>query len=61
MEKINETENYSDHLKYFKIEGGNHSQFGDYGFQKGDGISAIDNMTQQDLTIQFILDNITHE
>jgi len=26
---------------YYLIEGGNHSQFGDYGFQKGDGVATI--------------------
>ncbi|MBR3227474.1 MAG: alpha/beta hydrolase, partial [Erysipelotrichaceae bacterium] len=31
----------ADHIEY-QIKGGNHSQFADYGFQKGDGKATID-------------------
>ncbi len=36
------------------IEGGNHSQFGDYGFQRGDGEATISLEQQQDETIMTI-------
>lgn len=35
---------------YYTIEGGNHSQFGDYGFQKKDGIASI---SEQDQKAEF--------
>ena len=35
---------------YYLIEGGNHAQFGDYGFQKGDGESSISRTEQHQLT-----------
>lgn len=36
------------------IDGGNHSQFGNYGEQKGDGNATISSETQQTLTIDLI-------
>ena len=39
---------------YFDIPGGNHSQFGDYGFQRGDGEATISQQTQVTLMIQVI-------
>lgn len=33
---------------YYLISGGNHSQFGDYGFQKGDGQASIDMESQHE-------------
>lgn len=36
------------------IKGGNHSMFGNYGHQKGDGIGEITNKEQQKITIEFI-------
>ena len=41
-EKLNETNvNLPKDTEFYTIEGGNHSQFGDYGFQKGDNIADI--------------------
>jgi len=36
------------HTKYVAIEGGNHSQFGSYGFQNGDGAASISPEEQWD-------------
>ena len=41
------------------IEGGNHSGFGNYGEQRGDGEAAITSGEQQDLTAQIIISWIT--
>ncbi len=40
------------------IEGGNHAQFGNYGVQDGDGIAAIDDVEQQEKTVELILERI---
>ena len=37
------------------IEGGNHSQFGDYGFQEGDGIATISREEQIGITVSEII------
>lgn len=37
------------------IEGGNHSGFGDYGHQKGDGLALISPTKQQQLTVASIM------
>ncbi len=34
------------------IEGGNHSQFGNYGFQKGDNLSTISTIQQQNIAVK---------
>ncbi len=39
-----------------RIDGGNHSQFGYYGFQPGDWPATISRETQQQLTVQAILE-----
>jgi pimeloyl-ACP methyl ester carboxylesterase len=39
-----------------RIDGGNHSQFGDYGFQPGDWPATITRKTQQTLALRAILD-----
>ncbi|TFG67526.1 MAG: hypothetical protein E4H27_08885 [Anaerolineales bacterium] len=48
----------SDSAKRFIIEGGNHRQYADYSFQKGDGIATISAAEQQDqiiaATTQFL-------
>jgi len=36
------------------IEGGNHSQFGDYGHQKNDGIATIERRKQIEITTNEI-------
>ena len=38
------------------IDGGNHSQFGNYGFQKGDGEARISREEQEDRTVEAILE-----
>ncbi|MDD3027610.1 MAG: alpha/beta fold hydrolase [Erysipelotrichaceae bacterium] len=40
------------------IDGGNHSGFGDYGPQKGDGVAEISSQQQQVLTVSAILEFI---
>jgi hypothetical protein len=44
--------------KFVKIEGGNHSQFGYYGFQLGDNSAGISREQQQSETLQYILEFI---
>lgn len=43
----------------FKIEGGNHAQFGNYGAQKGDATATISQKEQQNLTVQRIVAFVT--
>ena len=38
------------------IEGGNHSQFGNYGFQKGDNVSGISATKQQEIAVKSTVD-----
>lgn len=40
------------------LEGANHGQFGNYGFQKGDGFPGISAQQQMDMTIDAIVDFI---
>ncbi len=40
------------------IPGGNHANFGHYGFQKGDNASSISADQQQELTVKFALENL---
>ena len=51
--------NFPTEYKEVIIEGGNHSNFGDYGFQRGDGESSISNEEQVNITkyevLSFIL------
>jgi pimeloyl-ACP methyl ester carboxylesterase len=42
--------------RWVLIEGGNHSQFGSYGFQPGDHFASIDRDLQQRLTSKAIVD-----
>lgn len=48
--------NYPDSTYSFTIEGGNHSQFGSYGHQKGDGVSTITADEQWDETVEDTLE-----
>ncbi len=48
MERIS---NLEEHV----IEGGNHCQFGDYGFQKGDNEATISRQEQTSLTVDLIV------
>lgn len=43
----------------YKLEGGNHAYFGNYGEQKGDGIASISREEQQNSAIGIIIDFIT--
>jgi hypothetical protein len=40
---------------YAVIEGGNHSQFGDYGFQRGDGVATIDVASQHQQMVTILV------
>jgi len=40
---------------YNAIEGGNHSQFGNYGFQKGDNEATITSEAQMDLILELVM------
>ena len=56
-EKLDETRiNLPEDTEFYMIEGGNHSQFGDYGFQKGDNIAGISLEEQLKLITYKILD-----
>jgi hypothetical protein len=44
------------HTRWIEIQGGNHSQFGYYGFQLGDRRAGIDRETQQKQTSQALLE-----
>ena len=49
------------HTQEYIIEGGNHSGFGNYGEQKGDGKALISNTLQQDETIEIIVNELFSE
>ena len=55
LENYNENKKNLKNLKEIIIEGGNHSNFGNYGLQENDNLSTIDKETQQERTIQEIL------
>ena len=56
-EKLDETSvNLPEDTEFFIIEGGNHAQFGDYGFQKGDNIADIPLEEQLELITNRILE-----
>lgn len=48
----------ADNYEFIKIQGGNHSNFGSYGFQKGDGKAKISAEKQQKITTDKILDTV---
>lgn len=43
------------HAEHISIEGGNHAQFGHYGFQRGDGEATISHAEQQAQTLSAIV------
>ncbi len=54
---LNETSvNLPEDTEFYMIEGGNHSQFGDYGFQKGDNIADISLEEQLELITERMLE-----
>ena len=57
IKNLDESKKYlpKDNLN-FVIEGGNHSYFGNYGFQKGDGIPLITNDEQQDYVANKVVE-----
>ena len=38
------------------LEGGNHANFGSYGFQKGDGMASLSAAEQLEMTVQYLLE-----
>jgi len=46
------------HTRWVLINGGNHSQFGHYGYQLLDGTATITRKKQQDITRTAILDSL---
>jgi len=56
QEKFQDSLQYvNDDAQVIEISGGNHAQFGWYGPQKGDGEATLSTITQQNLTIYYIL------
>ncbi len=55
-ERVDRIIDYTENV--VKIEGGNHSQFGNYGMQPGDKEANIDRATQQEITAEAINDFI---
>jgi predicted esterase len=56
MEEVEANSQYLPaHTTWVRIDGGNHSQFGYYGSQLGDGTAAITREQQQQLTVNAIL------
>ena len=58
---IESKENLPQDTTYVEIEGANHSQFGNYGHQKGDNDALISEETQLEITpnsIIMLLENI---
>ncbi|MEF9992685.1 MAG: alpha/beta hydrolase [Romboutsia sp.] len=49
-------EKLPDYTKYVEIEGGNHSQFGDYGTQSGDSDAIISQEEQMEITSSSIVE-----
>lgn len=56
-DKILDTSKIESNLA-INIQGGNHAYFGDYGEQEGDGVASISRDTQQDITINALIDFI---
>ena len=55
QEKINNSkENLPDDTEWVEIKGGNHSQFGWYGFQDGDDEAQISREKQQSIIVDAI-------
>ena len=59
IDDINKSKEYlPDNAEYVEIDGGNHSQFGWYGFQDGDGEAEISRDKQQSLLVNYITEFI---
>ena len=66
-DKILNLKSYNDSKSLIKdnfteniINGGNHGQFGNCGFQKGDGNATVNSTVQQKETVDYIIDFINH-
>jgi len=63
QEKWNEKKNLLPrYTEYFLIQGGNHSQFGEYGLQRHDKLAEISSIKQKQITVnkiyEFVLKNV---
>ena len=59
MEKYNESKGFiDDNLTEFEIDGANHAQFGYYGNQSGDGVARISPESQQNQSVNEIIEFI---
>lgn len=58
-DRILNREKIKDSVDVTVIDGGNHSYFGNYGEQKGDGQGKINNNQQQDITVNEIINFIS--
>ena len=60
MKKLNAAKRFlPENSKEYVIDGGNHAQFGNYGLQTGDGKATVSSETQQQKTIELIMQNLT--
>lgn len=50
---FNSKDNLPKDTEFVEIDGGNHSQFGDYGLQEGDNEATIDGEKQLSLTVEY--------
>lgn len=55
LKSYNESKSHYKNFTQHIIQGGNHGQFGNYGFQKGDGNASINSTAQQNETASEII------
>lgn len=53
---VDSKDNLPKNAKFIEIDGGNHSQFGDYGLQEGDNKGTIDKVKQFNLTAEYTIE-----
>lgn len=46
---------FSPYSEFYVIQGGNHSQFGSYGFQKDDGMATVTKEKQIEMVVDFLV------
>ncbi len=46
---------FSSQLTTYTLQGGNHSQFGDYGLQRGDGVASLTRLEQHLLVVEQLI------
>ncbi len=46
---------FSSQLTTYTVQGGNHSQFGDYGLQRGDGAASLSRFAQHELVVEQLI------